>query len=148
MKKFLLLLLGILLLSGCSKKIEKFSLEDEYYEKAGIIEINNEELLSLEVLEKNFAVFVHIDGCTSCADFKEVLRKFSEKYNITFYSTSALSVDDKCIKGCVKYSPSVVLFKDGDVVDYLDAVSNEDIPYYESAEGFENWFTKYVYLKD
>ena len=36
----------------------------------------------------------------------------------------------------------------GELVKYLDAESDEDIPYYQSAEGLRNWLNNYINLKE
>lgn len=146
MKKYIVLLITILLLVGCTKKVEKFYLEDEYYGEGIITKSTSDEINKLEEDKENFAVFVYLNSCSSCSKFTKVLEDFSKEYGINFYSmTLEESEETSCT--CIKYSPSVAIYKEGKVVAYLDANSDEDLEYYESSETFKEWFTKYVYLK-
>lgn len=145
MKKVFILLLSILFLAtGCDKT---FYLDDEYYENNELIEIDSEGIKKLEEDKKSFLVFVNLSGCLSCAEFRVVLDDFMKEYNLTVYSLSITDIEGTCIDNCVKYTPSVVLYHDGKVVDYLDANSNDDLTYYESVDGFVSWLNKYVKLK-
>ena len=56
-KKLLVLIAMVLMLVGC--KSEKFYLDDEHYDKVGIVEIDNKELKKKEKNEDNFGIFVH-----------------------------------------------------------------------------------------
>lgn len=46
----------------------------------------------------------------------------------------------------LKYYPSVAIYQEGKIIAYLRADSNDDKSYYESVEGFREWFTKYISL--
>lgn len=145
MKKFLLIIVLSLMLVGCGK-VEKFYLEDELYDKGTITEINVDELEKLEEDKKNFAVFVYLPGCTSCAAFRTVLDEFVVDYNMEIYTISILDVTDTSIDEVVEYAPSLVLYNEGKVVDYLDSTSDEDKPALTSVSGLEKWLEEYIYF--
>jgi PBP1b-binding outer membrane lipoprotein LpoB len=65
MKKVLLIIFTMLLLTGC--KQEKFYLEDKYYENNNLIEPTVEEVNKLFENKESFAAFVYTPGCISCA---------------------------------------------------------------------------------
>ena len=44
----------------------------------------------------------------------------------------------------VKYYPSFAIYKDGKLIDFLDAESDEDLNRYKETEAFESWFNEYV----
>ena len=46
----------------------------------------------------------------------------------------------------IKYLPSAAIYRQGELIKYLDAESDEDIPFYQSAENFRNWLSKYINL--
>lgn len=146
MKKISLILLTILLLVGCTKekKTEVFSLDEELYNNASIIEIDSSEFKELEKNKNNFAVFVHLSGCTSCSEFRKVLDSFTTENNMTLYSIEYKEMKKTSIYKFVEYAPSLILYKDGEMVKYLDSVSDEDLPFYEDVESFKKWFSKYV----
>lgn len=145
MKKFLLIIVLSLMLVGCGK-VEKFYLEEELYDKGTITEINVDKLEELEEDKKNFAVFVYLPGCTSCAAFRTVLDEFVVDYNMEIYTISMLDVKDTSISDVVEYAPSLVLYNEGKVVDYLDSTSDEDKPALTSVAGLEKWLEEYIYF--
>ena len=149
MKKLICLLLTLLVLTSCQEKV--FSLDDEYYFKTDLIEIDSlEEVEQMAKDKKSFALFVYMNGCTSCAAFKPVLTAFLNRNKMTFYSISAETIGedkDNSIMKAIEYAPSVLLYNKGKVVASLDAMSNDDIPYYETEDGFTQWFIKYCEIK-
>lgn len=141
----LLICVSILLLY---KKEAKFYLNDKYYGSSSLVEIDNDKLKELEKNKESFVVFVKLSGCITCSAFEPVLQKFINTYQISFYSIPFDSIKDTCIEECVKYSPSVVIFKEGKTVAYLDSNKKEDLSYFKSMTGFKEWLTKYVVLKE
>ena len=47
----------------------------------------------------------------------------------------------------VKYAPSVIIIKDGEIVSYLDANSDKDLEKYQDANKFIKWLKEYIYLE-
>lgn len=146
MKKLFVIIILTILLVGCGK-VEKFYLDDNSYEKGIITEITLDEFKTLESGKNSFAVFVYLPGCTSCAQFKNVLEDFVENNKIQFYSISILDVADTSIDEVVEFAPSMVLYKEGKVVSYLDSVSNDDKPALTNVDSFKMWLEEYVYLE-
>lgn len=145
MKKKVAILIGlVLLLVGC--KQEKFYLEKNLYEKSAITEIDLDTFEKLEREEKEFAIFVYLPGCTSCAQFREVLEEFGKDNTIEFYAISINDVKDTSIMKKIKYAPSMLLYKDGKVVDYLDATSDNDKGALTNVNSFKEWLEEYIYL--
>ena len=145
MKKILLILFSLTILTSCSNK--QFYLDDEYYKENKVIDITSEELIKLEEEKKSFALFVYTQGCITCFDFQKHLNEFQKENNITVYSINSEEMEKTNISKYVIYSPSVVLLKNGKVKAYLDAQSDDDMKYYKTKEGFTQWFTKYVIIK-
>lgn len=150
MKKFLVILFTALLLVGCGKEkekqVEKFYLEDQHYGNPVITEISKNELEELEESKKNFAVFVYLPGCTSCAEFRTVLDEYVVEKNIEIYTISILRAKETSIDEVVEFAPSLVLYNKGEVVTYLDSTSDEHIPALTSSEGLTKWLENYIYL--
>ena len=143
-KKLLLLVAIVILLVGC--KQEKFYLEDVHYGNGVITDIDKKELKLLEKEKQNFAVFVYLPGCSSCAEFRTVLTEFVEEKNIEVYSISITDVDGTGVDK-VEYAPSLVLYNEGKVVDLLDSASDEDLPYFKEVSSLKEWLEEYIYLE-
>ena len=111
------------------------------------IQIENEEQLKeLEDSKKTFAVYVYLPGCASCASFYPIVKEFSEANQIDMYALilSDFSKSENSISSRVSYSPTMFIYKDGEVLAYLDPGSNDDLPYYQTLEGLSTWFAKYI----
>ncbi len=129
------------------KTIEPFYLDDEYYDKAELIDIDGGELNILEEEDKSFIVFLYQASCSTSYDFSENIEEFSNTYEMTFYRMLFTEIKDTDIASYVKYCPSAVIYQKGKIVAYLDASSDEDTAYFNSVSEFKTWLTKYVLLK-
>ncbi|MBO7699058.1 MAG: hypothetical protein J6S38_08520 [Erysipelotrichaceae bacterium] len=107
---------------------------------------NVEELNELENNKETFAVYVYLPGCVSCATFYPIVKEFTESNQIRMYALvlSNFAKSSNSISDRVSYSPSMFIYKDGEVVAYLDPGSNDDLVYYETLEGLTTWFSKYI----
>lgn len=144
---FCSLILIIFLLVGCSKNKDPFLLEEKYYENSEFIELSNTELDDLTTNKESFAVFIYQPMCNTAEIFEKLLQEFMITEQISFYKIAFKDIKDLELGKCVKYYPSFVIYNNGEIVDYLDANSNEDINRYKNIEDFKNWFTKYVKLE-
>lgn len=122
----------------------KFQLDAEYYGKSGLHEISVAELQQLIDEKKSFAMFIYQSSCESSANFEQVLTEFSEQNQIQLEMTSFSYVRKSGLVGDLKYYPSFALYHDGKLVTFLDADSDQDIPYYQSVAGFTEWWEKYI----
>ncbi len=147
MKRILFTVIIGILLIGCQKK-EAFYLNDEYYHKGSLIEIDSEEFKTLEKNKNSFVIFVYQPLCTTSYDFHNVVTEFLDTYQISFYKTSFSTIKDTNMIDYIKYCPSAVIYRNGEMVAYLDASKDKHLPYYESVSGFKEWLTKYILLKD
>lgn len=136
-----LLIISSFLLTGCSKK---FSLDEKYYEKASFTEIEKKDYEELINNKESFAVFIYQPLCTTSYNFNKVVTKFTDMYEMNFYKMSFANMKETELKDKIKYYPSFAIFKDGELVDYLDANSKEDTNKYKSVDYFSNWFSSYV----
>lgn len=144
MKKVFVVLLLLIMLVGCGNK--KFYLDDEYYEKGVITSITRDELNKLEKDKKNFMVFVYLPGCTSCAEFRSVLEGYIEDNSLEFYTIAINDLKDSVILEHIEFAPSLVLYKEGKIVDALDAASDKDKAALTTEEGLVDWLDDYIYL--
>lgn len=125
-----------------------FYLEEKYYGKNTMKEIGAGELEALVAERESFAVFVHEPLCSASYSFHKVLLDFGERYQMTFYKITFEEMESTDLGNYVKYYPSFVIYHEGEPVAYLDAEEDEHLPYYETVEGFEQWFGRFVNLDE
>ena len=142
MKKILCILLVVILLTGCNK--EKFSLENKYYDNGEFLEIDKTKLNELEDNSESFLVMVYTTGCFSCMDFEKVLTEFTEDNNLTVFRININDIEGTEIEEKIKYTPSLVIYKKGNLYKYLDANSDKDTEYYKSTDSLMKWLDKYI----
>lgn len=123
-----------------------FSLESKYYNTGEKIKINISELEELISDKESFVVFVSQDMCLASSNFEVVINDFLEEYPITIYEINYSELKESDLGDFLEHYPSFVIYKNGKMVDFLDANADEDTDYYKTKEGFKNWFTQYVNL--
>ena len=137
-----------LLFTGCNDEQQKFSLEEKYYEKSGFTELKIEDYNKLIEGKESFAIFIYQPLCITSYEFNKVLTEFSKKHQINFYKMTFNDMKETNLGESIEYYPSFVIIKDGELVDYLDANSDEDTEYYKNVEGFKEWFSSYVNVEE
>lgn len=150
MKKYLSAILIICLMItcvACNKKVEPFDLKDEYYKESKIIDLDKKELEQMIDDKESFVVYIYLPGCSSCAEFKEVLEEFQKDNKLVIYSTQIKIAHEIGLKEKIPYAPSFAVYKEGELISYLDAMSDDDLGYYKTSEQFKEWLTKYINLK-
>ncbi|MDD4027892.1 MAG: thioredoxin domain-containing protein [Bacilli bacterium] len=151
MKKFfwipILLLIIIVFIIIIYNKPQRFYLNEQYYENNTLININSDELIKLEETKQSFVVFVYDPLCSTSYELNNHVIEFINKYKISFYKVIFSNIKDTKINKSIKYCPSIVIYKDGKIISYLDAASNKDIIYYESSENLKMWLNKYIYVE-
>lgn len=127
---------------------DKFYLDDEYYNTEGkFMGINDTELETLIDDEKSFVVFTYLPYCTFSVPCDQIFASFMEKYGVSFYEITYDDFAKTSSIETVKYAPSVIIYKDGKIVSYLDANEDDDLSKYEDEETFENWMKEYISIK-
>lgn len=125
----------------------KFYLESKYYSNSKIVDIDNNQLKKLEEKKESFVVFVYQPMCAASNETQNLIQKFSKEEKITIYKIPFSTIEGTDINACLKYYPSVSIYKKGKVISYLDADKKEDLKYYKSYNEFKKWIEKDVYLK-
>lgn len=142
MKKFTIIII-CLFLSACTNS-SKFSIEKEYYKDSKYIDVNSEDIKKLKENKKSFIVFTYNNYCMLEIPCDEIFKKVMNKYNISFLYLPYEEMKNTFIYDEVKLAPSVILIKEGEIVAYLDAESDEDLLKYQDTEEFEKWLTSYI----
>lgn len=150
-KKILIVILVILFIISfylmfINKKEKTFYLEEKYYEKNTLDEIELEELNHLIENKENFGIFIYQPMCATSSNFESVLNDFQAEYQINFKKIAFSKVKDHL--KFLKYYPSFIIYKNGEMVDFLEADKKEDVAPFTKKNEFANWLTKYVKLKN
>lgn len=145
MKKIVLILLAIFTLMGCSNKENKFYLDDEYYGKGKLVSIKAEDINSLE--DKTYIVFIYNNYCNLPIPCEDIFKKVAKDNDLIFYTLSYEEMQNTFFKEKIQYAPSVVIVHKGEIIDYLDANSDDDYDKYQDKKAFLNWLKNYIYLK-
>lgn len=138
----------VLLSFSFVKKEQSFFLEEKYYGNSEMTELTLDELNHLIEEKESFALFVYQPMCMTSADFEIVLKEFLEEKQIRILKIAFLTIKEEQDFQFVKYYPSFILYNKGKKIDFLEADKNEDVNCFTSKEGFSNWFTQYVKLKE
>lgn len=144
---FSLTMIFCLLLVGCNNKQDTFSLDKEYYQNNSFNELDKNTFDDLINNKKSFAIFIYQPLCTTSYEFNKILTEFANQYQISFYKMSFSDMKETELKEYIKYYPSLVIYHEGEIVDYLDANSDSDSEYYKSVDGFKKWFSNYVSIQ-
>ena len=143
MLKKVLLVLTIFLLVGCSSK--KFYLEDKYYQDGTYIEITASDYEKIK--DGSYVLFTYNSYCQFSEPCQDVFKSIMEKYNISFISMPYAEFKSTKLHDKVKYAPSVIIVKNGQIKAYLDSEKDSDIDLYQDSAKFEEWLSKYIYLE-
>ena len=114
----------------------------------GLELINAEQLNQKIAQQETFAVSVYLPGCSSCAAFAPVVKEVADSGQIPVYTMSLADAKENntVIGEKVSYTPSIVLFKEGEVQAFLDASADADLPYYKNAENLSGWMGQYIQI--
>lgn len=126
---------------------DSFKLNDKYYGSAKYLDLDKDKLDKLIKDKESFVVFVYQPLCAASSQLESVVAPFMHSYDISFYKISYVDMKNTKLKDTVKYYPSIVIYKEGEVVDFLDANSGEDTDVYKDIESFTDWFKDYVKIK-
>ena len=145
---FILVIL-ILLLTGCNNKDSKFYLDDKYYNTDGsFIEIEKDDLEKIIKNKESFIIFTHLPYCTFSVPCDVVFQTFLNENKMSFYSMPYDELSEIEFFKDIKYAPSVIIINKGKIVAYLDANSDSDIKMYQDSSAFKEWIGNYIYLKN
>lgn len=144
MKKLLLLIIPLLIiLSGCTNKVEKIYLSDKYYNKGEFIEVTEEDLEKLD--DENYVIFTYNHFCNFSIPCDEIFEEVMQRYKIDFLKISIDHYKKTKFFEEVRYAPSILVVKNNKVIAYLDAESDNDYNKYQDPDEFDKWLTNYVY---
>ncbi len=116
---------------------------DNSTNKSQIKDIRNINTLHTMIEDKEtFLLLIYLNGCTSCAAFKPIVEELANTKQVDIYEISLENVKDDYPE--IKYTPAFMVFKDGELLAYLDANKNEDSMYYENVYNLSSWIKQYL----
>ena len=122
----------------------KFEFEADLYGRAELIEINAAGYEELVAEGASFGMLVYQPLCTTSYEFTQVVTEFMEAEQVSFYKIPFSQVQETALATVVKYYPSFVLVREGEVVKALDANSDADTEIYKSEAAFREWVEQAV----
>lgn len=121
-----------------------FYLDDKYYNKGVSIEISSLDFEEKIKNKESFALFIHQPVCSKSYEFNKIQSLYQQENNMVFNKILFEDMKNTNLYETIKYYPSFAIFKDGKLIDYLDAESNDDILKYKDYDEFSKWFNSYV----
>lgn len=146
MKKILILLTFLIIITGCKNNNKKFYLDDEYYDNGSYIEITKEKLDELQNNKSSYLIFTYNSYCTFKVPCDNIFEEVMKKYNISIYSMPYELMKQTFIHDKVTYAPSIIIINKGNIVTFLDPEKDDDLNKYQDANEFEKWLGEYIYL--
>jgi hypothetical protein len=140
--KKVLLFIIILLLVGCSNKKE-FYLTDKYYNNGDYISVHESDIKDNE----SYILYTYNNFCILPVHCENIFKEVMEKNKIDVLSIPFEEFKNTSFYKKVKYAPSVLIIKNGEIVAYLDANSDNDLEKYQDTTKFEEWLKNYIFLE-
>lgn len=151
MKKIVVIVLSVFLLTGCFNNktnqddgIERIYLTSSYYNKGEFIKVD--DLTGID--DDTYVLFTYKNFCNLAVSCDKIFESFMKKYSIDFVSIPFDKFKSTYLYETVKYAPSIIIVKDKEVIAYLDANSDEDLDKYQDEKAFESYLNKYIYFND
>lgn len=105
-------------------------------------EINKDNFNEITQDNEYTLIFVYLNGCSACKSFMKIIYDVKlyndiKVYQVEYKNLSSLNlgIDN------LKYAPSLIVLKNGQVVDYLDSSKDEDKKYYIEAQSLSKWLS-------
>lgn len=144
MKK-IVLLIAIFLLVGCTKKIDRFYLNDIYYNNGEYISMTSDKLDNIK--NNSMIIYTYNNFCNLPIHCETIFKEFMSKYKIDFISIPFSEFKKTEFYKEVDFAPSVIIVNNGKIIDYLRSDSDNDYDKYQNADVFKEWISKYIYLE-
>ena len=141
---FLTLILFIFIKIESNKNIEKFYLEDKYYESNSFIKIDSN--IYNNIKKESYILFTYNNYCKFNIPCEDIFESFFKENNVVILSIPFAEFKKIDLYKKIKYAPSVIIVKNGHIVAYLDAESDNDLDKYQDVSKFREWVSNYIYL--
>jgi len=151
-KKYIIITICILILIGIftslillNRKVNKFYLDDKYYNEGNYIKIDSLEFDKIK--NQSYVLFTYNNFCHLQIPCDQVFLKVMKKYKIDFLSMEYSEYKKTYLHDKVKFAPTIIVVNNGKIVAYLDSEKDSDLNKYQNEEAFDNWISQYIYTK-
>ncbi len=151
-KKYIFILtiiLIILLNTSCLHRNnnERYYLNKIYYGANAFTKVNSSQLNKLIEKKDSFILYTYNNYCALPISCEDIFMDFMKEYKISFISIPFDDFKDTKFYEEIKYGPTIIIIKEGQIIDYLDSNKNDDIEKYKDLKAFKKWLSNYIYLK-
>ncbi len=122
----------------------KFKIESDLYGASEMIDIQKEDYEKLINEKKSFIVMVDKPECYTTADMRARMANFPDDMQFKYYRIMWSQAKESSLHEKIKFVPSVAIVRNGIVVDFLDADSDEDTPKYNESQALQDWINDYI----
>ncbi len=120
-------------------------LSKKYYGGHDFITVETEDIEKMK--HDTYLLYIHYDYCIFTVPTDNVIQEMMNKYNISVLKMHYEKFSKTYLHDEVKYAPSLIIVKNGKILDFLDAESDEDLPKYQDSNKMAEWISEYVSLK-
>ena len=118
----------------------------EYRGEGGIGMITTDDLKTMAEEKKSFMLFVSQPECQAAEKLRGILQELIKEYPIQIFEVSFSELRESGLASEVRFYPSLVVYRQGQVADFLDANDSTDTEAYNSLAGLKDWLTNVVIL--
>lgn len=136
-------LVSLVLLCSCSNE-HNFVLIESRYNKT-FVDINYDDLNKKINNKDNFLLYIYSSSCLSCADFKTLINNYISNNDVLVYGYNILNKDIEDLVN-YKYTPTLVLFENGNDKCHFDQENNEKM--FVSSNNLKEELNKYLKLSN
>ena len=119
------------------KPVEKFQLSSEYRNNTTWTELTRESYENLKKDQKSFILISHLPDCQ--AKIIQFLKDYSTERQIAINYMVWSEFHEIEKDSGIKYAPTVIIYNDGKIVDYLKSDSDADTAKYNNYDDFKGW---------
>lgn len=150
--KILIIITALIFICGITFVMYKinnkpFYLNEKYYNQTDFIEVSTKDVNKLIENKTSFVIYVYNNFCNFKIPCESIFKEFIDTNQVGILKMKFEDFKNTDLYKKVQLAPTVIIVKDGKIVDYLQSDSDEDTNRYQDIKSFEKWIKKYVILK-
>lgn len=122
-------------------------LSEESYSRGDIISVPIAEVETLANDKKSFLVFISQPECRTADDFEKVINELISQTRLLIYKTDFMYLRDTELAPEVRHYPSLLVFRDGKLLAFLDPSSDADTAAFKNPADLKSWLSKYIVMQ-